>query len=188
MSDVKIGELLGPDAQRDAIHIAVAPVVAAYDLSPGDHVGLNDHGKAERTATPIGIVDPFLRTSTCRVKKGEVFYLFLYPNTVTGMRHHWTHPAFAAEAPNLDTSVEASKAWLVAYVIKTCPYDFEDDGPEGAYAKFLERATRGEIFYCGTDCHSPDEVEKADELYQHLSVVLGRIVTQASFHTFSCSC
>lgn len=95
-----LGQLAGPSARRDAVHVAVAPVVAAQDLDPGAHVGIRDDGKAywcDPFAPPtVGVVDPFL---TRRVKEGERFWIFLYPGTVTSLRHVWTHPAFVARVP-----------------------------------------------------------------------------------------
>lgn len=96
-----LGELITDgDRRRDAVHVAVIPVTATERLLPGDHIGLvgdtNDMvGKAETNpgVTNLGIVDPFLTES---VETGERFFLFLYPNTVTSMRHAWTHPAFRA--------------------------------------------------------------------------------------------
>jgi hypothetical protein len=90
-----IGELCTDDARRDAIHFAVAPVEAATDLRPGEYVGVTQ-GRASPHATPVGIVDPFFQG---QVKKGQRFWLFLYPNTITSLRHVWTHPAFSPSPP-----------------------------------------------------------------------------------------
>lgn len=92
-----IGELCKDDSRRDAIHFAVAPVVADTDLRPGDHVGVAD-GRASRDGAAVGIVDPFLKGV---VRKGQRFWLFLYPNTVTSLRHVWTHPAFTPRLPEM---------------------------------------------------------------------------------------
>lgn len=97
-----LGRLCGDDARRDAVHVAVAPVVAGMDLLPGAHVGLTQDMQAvlgPRAACgtdAVGIVDPFLHSP---VKKGERFWLVLYPGTITGLRHVWTHPAFKARIP-----------------------------------------------------------------------------------------
>src|SRR5262245_3338274 len=95
MNDLKLGELItDPAAERDAVHVAVAPVVAAEDLLPGQHVGFvtpGDHEQVGATAITVGIVDPFLRQAVLR---GERFWLLLYPQTITSLRHDWTHPAF----------------------------------------------------------------------------------------------
>jgi hypothetical protein len=96
-----IGELCTEDARRDAIHIAIAPVVASMTLDPGDHVWLTAEGQAaKRTGTKnvdtVGVVDPFYDTV---VLKGEKFWLFLYPNSITNLRHVWEHPAFKAKVP-----------------------------------------------------------------------------------------
>lgn len=90
MDTLKLGQIITDAQQKDAVHIAVAPVNAAETLNPGDHVGVRD-GKAYEKSKHIGVVDPFLKRP---VVIGETFWLFLYPSTVTGLRHEWQHPAF----------------------------------------------------------------------------------------------
>lgn len=98
MNAPNLGSLIvDGERRRDAVHIAVAPVTASERLSPGQHVGFVSEGDVETVGvaeTPIGIVDPFLREP---VQPGERFWLFLYPNTITGLRHVWTHPAFQTQ-------------------------------------------------------------------------------------------
>lgn len=90
MQNLRIGNLIRGAQERDAIHVAVAPVEAAEQLSPGWHVGVSE-GKADRLRKTIGIVDPFLREP---VPAGRRFWLFLYPDTITSLRHDWSHPEF----------------------------------------------------------------------------------------------
>ncbi len=101
MDQPVLGELLQGGERRDCIHVAIAPVVCKdLILMPGEHIGIvANHpyfATAKDCAVYIGIVDPFLKSP---VKKGECFYLFLYPNTVTGLRHMWSHPAFVTKIP-----------------------------------------------------------------------------------------
>ncbi len=97
-NDLKLGEIIVGHQYRDAIHIAVAPVVAGDALDAGMPIGFGADsetaffaGKLGAKYKAIGIVDPFLRRP---VNKGDKFWMFLYPNTVIGMRHEWQHPAF----------------------------------------------------------------------------------------------
>lgn len=76
-----VGKLVEGEPGRDAIHIAVIPMVALRDLKPGEHLA-------------HGIVDPYLRKGP---KRGEKYFLFLYPGTVTSLRHVWEHPEFPGE-------------------------------------------------------------------------------------------
>lgn len=98
MSETILGQKPTAPGVRDAIHVAVASVVCGdRSLTPGQRVGINDKGEAtSRIGERIGIVDPYLDYP---VKKGELFYLCLFPQTVTGMKHHWSHPSFP-EAPD----------------------------------------------------------------------------------------
>lgn len=111
-----IGSLLEGEQSRDAIHIAIAPAVAAEKLVPGEHVGLDEKGEATAAGAPIGIVDPYLDVKS--LQKGARFWLFLYPNSVTGMRHHWAHPSFgpldATKISHAD-HVTKSKAWIAEH-------------------------------------------------------------------------
>ena len=94
--ETQIGSLIaGNERRRDAIHVAVAPVTAVERLAPGQHIGLRTPGDTEHVSSEsaelIGIVDPFLSGP---IAPGERFWMFLYPSTVTGMRHAWQHPSF----------------------------------------------------------------------------------------------
>lgn len=95
----QLGKLIDEnERRRDAVHIAIAPVTAASHLAPGQPVGLIQEGNIELVGScdqNIGIVDPFLKDT---VEPGQRFWLFLYPGTITGLRHLWTHPAFTSHA------------------------------------------------------------------------------------------
>lgn len=106
MKDIpNIGEVPGENAKRDAVHIAVAPLIAGEHLQRGARVGIHK-GKAympghevyvKYELKTIGIVDPYMKELF--VKRDEKFWLFLYPNTITSLRHVWTHPAFQSTLP-----------------------------------------------------------------------------------------
>ncbi len=93
-----LGHIPADDARRDCTHIAVAPVVAAHDLKPGQPVHLLPDGSAIHSTgnSSIGIVDPFLKKV---LSKGDRFWLFLHPGTITGLRHVWEHEAFKPKVP-----------------------------------------------------------------------------------------
>lgn len=87
-----------PEA-RDAIHLAVEPVVAGCDLEVGQAIGI-----VQGVAWPVGyklclgtvvpyhgIVDPFLPRGPLR---DQSFWFVMAPRMVTSLRHVWEHPAF----------------------------------------------------------------------------------------------
>lgn len=191
--DIGIGKLIDQERHRDAIHVAVAPVEAGEKLAPGQHVGINKDGKATlRNATSVGIVDPFLKVN---VKKGDLFYLFLYPGSIVSLRHEWVHPAFKAITLPPSTGKAASEAWLREYAKKVNPYYappdgyyFEKTGKDESYKILMRDLSGNTITYHGIDMHSRGELIDEEELKRHAEVVLGRPVNFDNFEYFSCSC
>lgn len=116
-----LGQILPGDKGRDALHVAIMSVQASDVLYPGQDIQLThpeEGGKYVAYCTVgkgHGIVDPFLKH---RVEKDQWFWMYLYPNTVTGMRHHWEHPEIKHTHPNDSVSeipsekVRAAKEWL----------------------------------------------------------------------------
>lgn len=93
MKPINLGTHPDADEPRDAIHVAVVPVVLLRSCKPGTHVGVTNPGYADPLAEKLhGVVDPYLKDEL--VKKGTRVWLLLYPNTVTGVRHEWKHPDF----------------------------------------------------------------------------------------------
>ena len=113
MSDITLGTVPDENSNRDAIHVAIYPIVAGEDVKPGQHVGILEGKSSIHAPKKVGIVDPFL---TKKVKAGEMFWLMLYQKTVTGMRHHWAHPDFEDVEIEKSTAVEdESIIWMKNY-------------------------------------------------------------------------
>jgi len=169
MEDIGLGKIIEGEQQRDAIHVAIAPVVAADQLDPGQHIGIDSEGLGSLHANKIGIVDPFLKDG---VFPGQRFWLFLYPNTVTGMRHHWVHPAFTAqESVVIPADKAASEAWLRNFISKA-------DCPD--YHTVLAAAINGTdawdddyMHFSGVDAHG----EIPAEFWRHVEVVTGQKIS-----------
>jgi hypothetical protein len=188
MSDVEVGKLIGESEARDAIHVAIAPVQALVALYPGTHVGLF-RGKATKgVRDPIGIVDPFLPQYS-KVEADQWFWLFLYPRTITSLRHNWAHPAFPEPASTAITSREQSEQWLREFCsIADCPgYETvmrlikEGKYDDGEYA--AGRMDSEYMHFDGSDAHG----EIPAEFWVHVENVLGHPATVKPSY-FSCSC
>jgi len=187
MSDVILGKLITGEAHRDAIHIAVAPMVAGERLWPGQDIKLK-YGTSDvalrasgRDYGPdmagIGIVDPFLEGE---VNEGERFWGFLSPNSVTGMRHHWQHPAFDSQP----VPSNESEAWLRAFCDK---YSMR-------FNEVIRQAQdkEGWATAIGQDLHGEGELEPGEpqNFWYHMSVYTGKTFDQNHRDNFgwSCSC
>lgn len=176
-----LGTLLDETAGRDAVHVAVEPVVAGVTLHPGQHVRIED-GKAVPGGKTYGVVDPYL---TGTVYPGQRFWFFLYPRQITSLRHVWEHPLFTTEsdATPLANDKATSEAWLREFIARSdCP-DYET-----VIAKALDNSgswSEEYLHFSGEDAHG----EIPNEFWDHLEVISGRAFgpdKRASY--FSCSC
>lgn len=91
----ELGKLIEGNANRDAIHVAIEPVLVVRPTQPGSHVGVVDFDREKGLfivgveGDYLGIIDPFLNKW---VNPGEVCFMLLYQNTITNLRHVWTLP------------------------------------------------------------------------------------------------
>lgn len=100
-----LGTIIDDTAKRDAIHLAVEPVVAGEPLYAGQHIGLDENGQATTKAkNKLGIVDPFVSGP---IPMGYKFWMVIYPRVITSLRHVWTHPTLGDE-PEDKKKVESS--------------------------------------------------------------------------------
>ena len=184
MSDTqaKIGKLLAGDEGRDAIHIAVAPMVARNSFAPGQHAALNDAGEAVSMGDFIGIIDPFLKG---RVEIGQRVYLFLYPNTITSLHHLWAHPAFLPVVAPPDDLKAASVRWMRAWATEHMGDDYYGDdekrSDEQAYASAIDAGHSQSV---GPYESARDTMD--DEWWHHWQNITGSKKTKPEY--FSCAC
>lgn len=188
-----LGTIIDDTQKRDAIHLAVEPVIAGDDLAPGWHVTVTDGVAWPATAgNGIGIVDPFISGG---VKKGQRFWFVMYPRMVHSLRHVWTHPAFPdAEATTpVVAAVEAdrkaaSEQWLRSFCSTAdCP-DYDQlirllTGKTTADDYASVEIDSDYLLFCGTDAHG----EIPPEFWGHVEVVTGEKFEHHPGY-FSCSC
>lgn len=120
---------------RDAIHLAVEPIVAGESLIPGANIGISG-GKAYNAGDGIkalGIADPFLQTT---INPGEMFWLIVYPRQITSLRHVWEHPDFETQV-TVVRDKKVSEQWLRNWC------DATDDAP--TYEDLIGVMTDGKV-------------------------------------------
>lgn len=171
--EVQLGQIIDATAERDAIHVAVAPMVAAERLSPGQHVGIVNGEASGKAAQLLGIVDPFLPGPAF---KGERFWMFLYPNTITSLRHDWTHPAFSASPSEPSLSVRYLQG-----VARQCDMDYEN---------FMSMVNGYVNHNGGLYSNTSSGVDADEDFWEHYEAVTGQKVDKRLKGEvyFSCSC
>lgn len=177
-----LGTIIDENQKRDAIHLAVMPVLAGEDLLPGEHISISK-GKAFREieGQGIGIVDPFL---THRIELNQHFWCVIYPRKITSLRHVWSHPAFDEEVVALPqkkiTYEDISKKWIEDYAASIgLGYSTLMDGAKN-YLDYDDYLSLGGLL----------EGESVPaEFWTHYAVVTGKDIPSNKRHSFfSCSC
>lgn len=187
-----LGTIIDNTQKRDAIHLAVEPVIAGQVLGPGQHIRV-ENGTAYRSleGQGQGIVDPFLPR---KVQKGEHFWFVMYPRMVHSLRHVWTHPDFPDEVgTSSKPTKEASKKWIEHFLATTDAPSYDivmelidkgtlsTDSPE--YYDTGGRYDESYLHFSGSDAHG----EIPAEFWVHAENVLGRTLDKRPSY-FSCSC
>jgi hypothetical protein len=180
-----LGTIIGPNEKRDAIHIAVLPVIAGARLYPGQSINATKDGIATPDPNGLGIVDPFLQSV---VMPEQRFWMLLRPRLVTSLRHVWSHPAFTDELgagadPSKagDVGIKASARAALESIANRCDISV-DEMIEGAKAYLVS----GDYLCDGGRWEGvgvPDEFWPLFEAFTGIVVPSDR---RGSF--FSCSC
>lgn len=185
--NLQLGQIITTHQERDAIHVAVLPVITGEALLPGQHVGFSKNGYRVVSAPVepyrlVGIIDPFL---TGPVDAEKRVWLFLYPNTIQSLRHNWAHPAISSTGLGVGSS---SEKWL---------RDFADS-VDADYSAMMEVAES----HCGESKWGDYLIEGGkwegqgtpDEFWIHFQNVTGKAPKELGQKgaylpgIFSCSC
>lgn len=178
-----LGMIIDETAGRDAIHLAVEPVVAAEKLYPGQHVGFVDGGVGG-AGKHIGIVDPFISGF---IAPGQRFWLVVYPRQITSLRHVWEHPAFpsSASVPEPVTpSKQASIDWMTAWAVEHMGEDYYGDGKKSPERAFADAIDAGHNNSVGPHEEARDHID--GEWWGHWETITGEKGDRDSY--FSCGC
>lgn len=208
-----MGGLLPDDAGgRDAVHVAVVSAVSEIRLRPGQDVGVEiTEGRdvkarvVSSTTQGVGIVDPYL---SAIVEPGQRFWLYLYPRSITGLNHNWSHPAFPDVQAKASSGIYSPPGQVMASEQWLRNFCEANDAPSYDYlmeivAQIADGKSRGGGEYSrgddydhgwhhdgeylvtlGSDAHC----EIPPELWTHVENVLGRKIAGAKATYFSCSC
>ncbi|MBN3848660.1 hypothetical protein G3N58_17785 [Paraburkholderia sp. Ac-20342] len=180
-----LGTIIDDRQARDAIHLAVEPVVAAHAMCAGADVGLMPDGRASELADKkLGIVDPFLKDG---VVAGERFWLVVYPRQITSLRHVWEHPDFAISPDvTLAPKYSESEQWIRNFADGvSLHYDVLMEGA-AEWVRTNDGKWGGEYLCFGgllEGCSVPDE------FWNHYDAVTGNTTPEEKRGSFfTCSC
>jgi hypothetical protein len=212
-----LGSILKPGKeQRDAIHLAVEPVVAGEELEANQDVGFLPDGRVGKCDKPIGKVDPFLKQ---RVQPNQEFWLVIYPGKITSLRHVWEHPSVPVRSVVTSATTIPAKVHEEATSSSSLPSD-EPETPRASYSRkwiedyaarlsleddsdddgdYRERVTADELiqgasaylssgdYLCKGSIFEGERLEEA--FWEHYGNVTGEVVEEDQRNSFfTCSC
>ena len=178
-----IGSVLpkGHQFTRDAIHVAVMPVIAGEDyMHRGDKVKIK-FGTTNVVLSDeyndddyLGIIDPFLPERT--IREGDAIFVFLRPGTITGLRHEWTHLILDCEP----ASLSEAEIWLHEFA-ERWRFDYEEMIREAM-------SKDGCIVARGRDLHSAGELDHGEEerFWECIKSLTGKDKDESV--SWSCTC
>lgn len=177
-----LGTIIDESAGRDAIHLAVEPVVAGAVLLPGQDIGL-ENGKAVPRRPYLGVVDPFLINE---VQPGQRFWLVVYPRQITSLRHVWSHPAFGDSEPAKATDEDHHVKWMTDWAVKHMSIDYygEEGGSYSPQRALGNAVEAGHSHSIGPYEDARDHIDS--EWWGHWEAITG--VKGDRDNYFSCSC
>lgn len=172
-----LGSIIDENAKRDAIHLAVEPVVIGEDdMFPGQNVCIRGGKVFSSGSKLLGIIDPFLKTPP---NKGDKVWLIVYPRTISSLRHVWEHPDFKSQQyKDKEISIVKSEEWLKDFCEETdCP-PYEE-----VLQAALENYSSDSLHFSGRDASG----SIPDEFWDHIENITGiRVPARPTY--FSCSC
>lgn len=175
-----VGKKLPEYVERDAIHIAVLPVVLGPPVLDiylsGDPVRFIGDSTIlvtqcdEHDSNSIGIIDPFIKEPP---KEGDRVFVFMYPGTITGLRHQWSHPMVNDDTtPRSDLSAlrRVSELWLREFAARWC-FDYDE--------LIRDAASSGHRVLCaGRDMYGDLSDSEKAMFWNHLSLVVGKVIDE----------
>lgn len=183
-----LGTIISDKEKRDAIHLAVEPVIAGERLNPGEDVFLSDgHAFSLGEGNFVGIVDPFL---THPVQPGERFWLVVYPRKISSLRHVWECDGFplSGETTAVESkpAIHPSEQWIRDFADRvSLHYDVLMDGAANWVATANNRW--GGEYLCFGGLLEGESVP--DEFWTHYDAVTGNTTPEEKRGSFfTCSC
>jgi hypothetical protein len=184
----KLGTVRAKDEGRDAIHLAVVTLQALerFVVPPIGNLWVDHLGKPAPTpASAVGIIDPFLPRGTL-IEKGEWFFVYLKPGSISGLRHVWSHEAFPeGQKDALKEAKEKAERRVRDWCRETDTYGLDYQ----TCIELFEEGESGSFRLDGIAIYSSDEAtgEIPSSILDDIELIIGKpLASRPEF--FRCAC